>query len=140
MAYWIEGFAVGVPVGNAKNACQIFAGTNTSPWPMIAMPQNQWITVDLHHGPQWGDTDRWQPNLPANMKAVFLSGELIITGDLSDPTTENLWMNFRSPGDSLQAGNYQSHTIAPNYFGSRSNCCVWVPVVGNKFEVYWNGD
>lgn len=134
---WNEGSVIGIPTDNAKYPAQIIVGDTGTQWPLISIPPNQWVTIDLSNGPQWGSGPTWQPNIPQDVVGVFLSGLLII----SHPNTGftcNLWANFRAPGSSLQGNAYQVQAVeATAGAGVRSNAAVWVPVVNRKFEIYW---
>lgn len=139
---WLEGSVVGVPDDNAKRPVAVFArwdGVGTIP--NISIPPNQWVTIDMANGSQWtvnGDAVTFQPNLPSDTKAVFLSGLLVITHPGGSVTCD-LWANFRKPGSSLPHDSYQMQTIeAIAGSGVRSNAAVWVPVADRKFEFYWH--
>lgn len=140
-AGWIEGSTVGVPDDNAKRPLAVFVSTETS-WtaPIISIPANTWVTIDLANGSIWnlnGDTTSYQPNLPSDTKAVFLSGLLVISHPGGSVTCD-LWANFRRPGSSLPHDSYQVQTIeATSGAGIRSNAAVWVPVSDRKFQFYW---
>lgn len=145
---WLEGSAIGVPAGNAKRPIGIFVRYDASfTIPNVPLPPDTWHTIDLNNGPQWvvnNDPDTFQPNLPNDVKAVFLSGLLIISHPGYPTGTVDLWANFRAPGDTLDAGSYQIQTIQAGPAadqpvpGVRSNCAVWVPVKDKKFEFYWH--
>lgn len=142
-AAWSEGTIFGAPTDNAKIPIGLFVrydGIGTVP--DIAIPAGQWVTIDLADGPAWcrnGDCATYQPRLPQDVKAVFLSGLLIITYPSASPGGVcDLWANFRAPGSDLPDGSYQIQTIeATGGAGQRSNAAVWVPVVDRKFEVFW---
>lgn len=139
MTQWAECDVTGIPLGNAKNVGQIIVGTSGVQWPLMAIPPSQWVTIDYSNGPQWGAIGGpWQPNLPLDVKGIFLSGILIISHPGNGVGTCNIIANFRAPGSSLAAGNYQMQTLeAGNLEGVRSNAAVWVPMVDRKIEFYW---
>lgn len=139
---WVESSSFGVPLNNAKRPIGLlvrYDGVGTIP--AISIPADTWVTVDLANGPNWyvnGDQTTFQPNLPEDTKAIFLSGLLIITHPGGSVTCD-LWANFRAPGSSLPYNSYQVQTIeAISGSGIRSNAAVWVPVVNRRFEVYWH--
>ncbi len=145
-AEWVEGSTIGVPWDNAKRPTAIFVTSldPTASIPRIPIPPNQWVLIDLTNGPDWdvtefgGDNVRWQPDIPEDTIAVFLSGMLIITHP-GGIITCDLWANFRAPGGDLFEGSYQMQTIeAVAGSGSRSTASVMVPVVDRRFEFYWN--
>jgi hypothetical protein len=140
---WKEGGIIGIPSDNGKRPIGVFVSTEaTSFIPAISIPTDQWVTIDLANGSAWyygGDQTTFQPNVPADAKAVFLSGILFISHPGGNVGTCNLWANFRVPGDMLPSGSYQMQTIEANSgAGSRTNAAVWVPVVDRKFEFYWS--
>lgn len=139
---WNEATFFGAPSDNAKRPIGVLvrydaAGTI----PAISIPPDTWVIIDLANGPSWyvnGDKTTFQPNLPEDTKAIFLSGLLIITHP-GGTVTCDLWANFRAPGSSLQSGSYQMQTIeAVAGSGVRSNAAVWVPVVNRRFEFFWH--
>jgi hypothetical protein len=141
-AEWLEGSTVGIPADNGKRPNGVFVrhdGVGTRP--AINIPADTWVTIDLTNGSAWdvnGDTVTFQPNLPADTKAVFLSGLAIITHP-GGAITCDLWANFRAPGDDLAYNGYQIQTLESIAgSGVRSNAAVWVPVVDRKFEFYWH--
>lgn len=139
---WIEGSVFGAPSDNSKRPIAIFArhdGAGTIP--LISIPPNQWVTINLANGSQWnvnGDPVTFQPNLPEDTKAIFLSGLVVITHPGGSVTCD-LWANFRAPGSTLPHDSYQMQTIeAISGSGVRSNAAAWVPVVNRQFQIYWH--
>lgn len=144
LGQWVEGSVIGVPADNAKRPLALFVrwdGVGTIP--NEPLPPNTWVTVDLTNGSKWcvnDDCTSYQPNIPADTKAIFLSGLLIITHPLTPGNvfTCDLWANFRAPGSTLPSGSYQIQTIeALGGSGVRSNAAIFVPVRDRKFELYW---
>lgn len=140
---WNEGVVFGAPSDDAKRPIGLFVRYDgIATVPNISIPAGQWVTIDLADGPAWcvrGDCTTYQPRLPEDVKAIFLSGLLIITYPSASPVGVcDLWANFRAPGSDLAGGSYQIQTIeASGGGGQRSNAAVWVPVVDRKFEVFW---
>ncbi len=139
---WNEATIFGAPSDNAKRPIGVlvrYDGVGTLP--AISIPPDTWVTIDLSNGPQWyynGDQTTFQPNLPEDTKAVFLSGLLIITHP-GGVITCDLWANFRAPGSTLPYNSYQVQTLeAIAGSGVRSNAAVWVPVVNRQFQIYWH--
>jgi hypothetical protein len=143
-AQWVEGQRIGVSNDNAKRPLAVFVrwdGAGTVP--NRAIPARQWVTIDLTNGPQWivnGDPETYQPNLPHDAKAIFLSGILVITHPSDGRAVIcDLTANFRAPGSNLPHDSYQMQTIeASSGNGMRSNAAVWVPVKDRQFEMYWS--
>lgn len=134
---WQEGSTIGIPLDNAKFPAQIIVADSGTQWPLQSIPPGVWVTIDLANGPQWGSGPTWQPNVPPDIKGTFWSGLLIISHP-GGGVTCNITVNFRAPGSTLTAGNYQAQTLeATSYAGVRSNAAVWVPVVDRKFEFHW---
>lgn len=139
---WRESSVIGISGDNAKRPIALFVrhdGIGTIPAQSI--PSGQWVTVDLTNDTRWcvnNDCFTYQPNLPIDTKAVFLSGLLVITHPGGSVTCD-LWANFRAPDSTLPEGSYQMQTIeATAGAGVRSNAAVWVPVKERKFDVYWS--
>jgi hypothetical protein len=144
-AQWRESSVIGIGADNAKRPLAVFVrwdGLGTVP--NQAIPARQWVTIDLSNGPQWivnGDDRTYQPNIPRDTVAVFLSGILVITHPSvpGQAVICDLTANFRAPGSSLPYDSYQMQTIeASAGNGVRSNAAVWVPVKDRKFEMYWS--
>lgn len=135
---WVEGTVMGVAAGNSKYPTAIFINTVDGVAANNARGAyyGYWNTLDLVNGrdPVSGAAF----NLPSDIKAVFISGILIIT---HGPTFElaDLAITFRAPGNNLLGGdNRMMQTIEASVGnGQRSNAAVWVPVVNGKVEWYW---
>ena len=141
-ADWEEASAIGVSADNAKRPIALFVrwdGVGTIP--AISISKDTWVTIDLENGSQWcvsGDCITYQPNIPLDTKAIFLSGLLVITHPGGSVTCD-LWANFRAPGSPLPATSYQMQTIeATPGAGQRSNAAVWVSVTNKQFQFYWH--
>lgn len=93
------------------------------------------------HGGQagvWQRIDLKPMGVPADAKAAFLSGVLIITHGAKVVTCD-LQLALRGPGSNLDAGNYIGQTIeAKPENGMRSNMSSWVPLVDGAFELMWS--
>lgn len=122
---WHECTLVGVEDDNSKGPIGIFFNT----------------AAGIGPGPGvWTQVDCKPLGVPADVKSVFLSGLLIISGG-SEATTYNLTLALRAPGSTLDPGNYLGQTIAVGAAsGSRSGFASWVPVVNGVFEYQWNKD
>lgn len=101
-------------------------------WPMMPLPPQTWLTIDLADGPQWNG---WMWQLPLTTVAVELTGILVVTNPAAVPC--EVRVTVRPPGSTWHEAGYQMQTGAPAVGGSRSNATVTVAVVDRKFELYW---
>jgi len=154
-AAWSECQTFGAPVDNARNNVITVNTTYSFRNPNMLLPINQWHTIDLANGPHW---QRGQPNLPADVKAICLSGILVTTNN--GAATSNMYAFFRAHGSAHPAvgrdmvpANWpqsgpadlsipvnatdQMQVVAAVGDGDRSTACVWVPVVDRKFDFFW---
>lgn len=121
-ADWVEGSIAGVRNDNSKAPIAVFVNSYTPAGPGAG----QWVSIDT--APM---------GIPADAKAVFLSGVLIITHGTTQQTCD-LQVSLRAPGDQLNAGNYIGQTIEASVGnGMRSNMSSWVPVKNGHFEFWW---
>lgn len=87
------------------------------------------------------------PNVPADIKAVYLCGLLIITNNSGSGQFQNygaladLLVYFRAPGapPSIPGWNidFPGQACMAGFGGQRSGCSLWVPVVNGQFEWMW---
>jgi hypothetical protein len=123
LAGWQEVNVIGVRTDNSKAPTVIFINTYTGTGPAPGV---------------WHQIDVTALGVPADAKAAFLSGILIISHGTTAQTCD-LTVSLRAPGDDLLAGNYIGQTIETAVGGGqRSNMSSWVPLVGGKFEFQWN--
>lgn len=133
---WIETTRLGVNPDNSKGPIAVYVGGNFAGWSdaqAIPMPMapGQWHRVTL------------PSSVPADVRAVFLSGLLIIThpsdaNGVRLPIICNVTGTVRAPGSSLHEGNYQLQAITTaTADGVRSNAATWVPVVDRTFEFFY---
>ena len=126
---WVEGTTIGVSPDNSKAPLAIYIGGSFEAWrDSHAIPgpmaPGRWFTVTLS-------------TIPADSKAVFLSGLMLITHPLT-PVICNLTATFRAPGSNWHEGNYQLQVAATKTLdGPRSTVATWVPVKDRAFEFYW---
>lgn len=88
-----------------------------------------------------GTADTWQRidlkphGVPADAKAVQLTGILIVTHG-QQPETADLSVAFRRPGvDAVTCANYVGQTVEAHVGGGqRTNLMTWVPVVDGAVE------
>ncbi len=120
---WVTATEIGINPANSKGPVALFAN---SAYPQYHPPRGVWHQVDVT---RWG--------IPADAKAVLLSGILLITHGYAQQTCD-VQMAFRAPGDTLDAGNYILQTIeAAVGSGQRSNAATIVPLRGGRFEWQW---
>lgn len=120
---WQESTSIFINPDNTKRPAVVFVNSYTASGPVAAY----WATIDLK---PYG--------VPADAKAAFLSGILIITHG-SNVVTCDLSVALRAPGSQLDPGNYIGQTIeAKPENGMRSNMASWVPLVNGTFEMQWN--
>jgi len=151
---WTECQTFGAPVDHDHNNVIYVNNGTTFRNPDISIPMGQWTTIDLANGSQWL---RGQPNLPADVKAICLSGILVTTN--TGTATSNMYAFFRAHGSTQPAvapglpahwpdsgpsdpstfanGTYLMQASAAVGGGARSNACVWVPVNDLKFDYFW---
>jgi hypothetical protein len=92
---------------------------------MAAFPENRWNTVDL------------AGLIPAGVKAVHLSGLLIIThGTVSEVCDLNL--AYRRYGDSGEYGHTAQIIEAGVNQGQRTPHSTWIPVGDDRFQIKWH--
>lgn len=126
---WIETSIVGFNPDNSKAPTALYFGGDFPAWDdaaaiPYALTPDTWHLVTLPY------------TVPADAKAVFLSGLLILT----NPSTIgicNLTVTFRAPGSTWDSGNYQLQTASTaGSGGSRAPASTFAPVVNRQFEVY----
>ncbi len=126
---WASAQEILTPTGPPPTA--IFINTYngygvTIPWNGYIYGKNAWTTVDL------------TPHIPADAKAVFLQGILIITHG-ANVETADLTINLRPPSSPEAGANYEGQTIeAMVGGGQRSSFAAWVSVENGKFQFWWN--
>jgi hypothetical protein len=129
-AQWVEGSRLGVSADNSKGPLAIYIGGDYDAWnDAHAIPRpmapNMWHRITLDQ-------------IPADAKAVFLSGLLVITPPTPLRVICDLRATFRAPGSTLHEDNYQMQTIeATELGGVRSNAAAWVPVKDRTFEFFY---
>jgi hypothetical protein len=103
-------------------------------------PTALFINTAANYGAEpnvWHDLDVCALGVPADVKAVFLQGMLIITHGTTGETA-NLTIAFRSPTSTMDAGNYIGQVIEPWIGGGqRSPFAAFVPVIGGKVQYQW---
>jgi hypothetical protein len=120
---WTEGSKIGVVTDNPEAYLAIFVNsTNAEATP----PAGEWIPLNVT---QFG--------IPADAKAVYIGGTLIITHG-KKPQTCDLTVAFARPGSATVTGNYIFQAIeAETEGGQRSTAGAWVPVVDGVTEWQW---
>jgi hypothetical protein len=139
---WTEGSIVGVPLEHGKSPVVVYvwhAGLNAvdniprKPLPASPAETAVWHTIDLANLAE----SIVENGVPADAKAIVLQGIAGATGVAG--VYCGMVANFRAPGATLHAGNYQIQAIASNPGGSyRENVSITVPVRDRKFEFWWN--
>lgn len=121
-ADWAEGSTFGVRTDNTKTPTAVFLNSYTG----VGVPSGQWQTIDVS-----------TLGIPADAKAVFLSGILIITHG-SVTQTCDLQVSLRGYGDNLAANNYIGQAVETHIGGGqRSTMSAFVPVIDGKFQFLW---
>lgn len=119
---WVQGNTFGVRDDNTTAVNAIFVNSHTG-----------YGGVDR----EWHEVNVVPLGVPADAKAVFLAGILIITHGTTEETAD-LTIALRAKGDALNPGNYIGQTTEPHVGGGqRSNMAAWVPLRDGKFEYYW---
>jgi hypothetical protein len=139
-AGFIEGTRIGVTAGypTQENPPVIFFNAVDST--EDGKPSGVWHTVTV-------------PNVPADVKAVFLTGLLIITNEtcpafmgppqcpLPPWESADLHIYFRAPGALPPPGlggiDFPCQATHSGHGGTRNPCGVWVLVVGRQFQWWW---
>lgn len=123
---WVESTVTGVRQGDVydKNLPPLVA-TNSYSRPGVN-PAGQWHLADVT-----------THNIPADVKAVFLTGRLVITHGTNQETCD-LTIAFRAPGADVSADDWMGQAVEAHVGGGqRSGFASWVPVVDGKFEWLW---
>jgi len=111
----------GVVQGSPRAADFIFINSYTG----AGQAAGQWNTLYV------GDI------VPADVKAIYLSGLLIITHGTSQETCD-IYTSFRALGNDTPSGFHSGQTIEAHIGGGqRSNTALWVPVTDGYIEFYW---
>ena len=120
---WVEGSKIGVLTDNPESYSAIFvnsANSDTTP------PAGEWIPLKLT---QFG--------IPADAKAVFIGGILIITHGRKTQLC-NLTVTFAKLGSTSATGNYIFQAAeGQTEGGQRSTAGAWVPVVDGVTVWQW---
>ena len=120
---WAEGSKIGVLTDNPESYPAIFvnsAKAETTP------PAGEWIPLNVA---QFG--------IPADAKAVFIGGMLIITHGRKTQLC-NLTVTFAKPGTATAPNNYIFQAIeGQTEGGQRSTSGAWVPVVDGVTVWQW---
>lgn len=119
---WTEGTIFGVRTDNTNAVNALFVNTYTETSPS----DGKWTTIDVT-----------ALGVPANAKAVTLTGILIITHGMT-PELCDLHIAIRAVGDDLHPGNYIGQVEETSVTGGqRSTMSTLVPLREGKFEYYW---
>lgn len=118
---WVQSTQIYTALDNTKNPVPVFSNS----WTGQGIPADgNWYTVDLK---PYG--------VPADAKAAFLSGILIVShGDFAG--TVNMYINLRAPNSSVPCANALGQVVdAFVGGGQRSGFSSWVPLVNGQFQV-----
>jgi hypothetical protein len=120
---WVEGSKIGVLTDNPESYAAIFVNSIN---PDTTPPAGEWIALKLA---QFG--------IPADAKAVFIGGILIITHGRKTQLC-NLTVTFAKPGSTSATGNYIFQAAeGQTEGGQRSTAGTWVPVVDGVTLWQW---
>ena len=120
---WVEGSKIGVLTDNPESYAAIFVNSVN---PDTTPPAGEWIPLKLA---QFG--------IPADAKAVFIGGILIITHGRKTQLC-NLTVTFAKPGSTSATGNYIFQAAeGQTEGGQRSTAGTWVPVVDGVTLWQW---
>lgn len=123
---WVEGQIIGVPYYSpSEYPPVVFANSLQASDPNF--PEGRWVAVEIN-------------TLPADTKAVHLTGILIITYGSSDLSeTADLTLRLRrylGPGNGYNP-DYVGQVCEVRLGGVRSSFASWVAVENRKFELFW---
>jgi hypothetical protein len=120
---WVEGSKIGVLTDNPESYPAIFVNSVTPETTPLA---GEWISLNVT---QFG--------IPADAKAVFIGGILIITHGRKTQLCD-LTVTFAKPASSSATGNYIFQAIeGETEGGQRSTAGAWVPVVDGVIDWQW---
>lgn len=120
---WVEGSKIGVLTDNPEAYPAIFVNSVN---PETTPPAGEWISLQVA---QFG--------IPADAKAVYIGGILIITHGRKTQLCD-LTVTFAKPGSTSTTGNYIFQAIeAQTEGGQRSTAGAWVPVVDGVTVWQW---
>lgn len=141
---WNECEKIAVKADQTKGPSVIFVGyMNGAPtpweynWPMKPLPPDTWNLVDLADASMWHG---WNLNVPADAKAIFISGTLVSSG-VPTPDYCAITMAYAALGSEYgnDVGNYQAAAVSPIPTGAfRENASMWVPLNDRKFSFFWH--
>jgi len=125
---YLECSNIGVPaagIGGVDNTLIFMNTVNVALGPsQLGPPADQWIEYDV--------TQR----VPADVKAVFLAGILLITNNATSPA--NMTVAFAAPNAGVDPHSYTFQATLAGYGGVRQPASTWVPVVNGKFWLFWH--
>lgn len=122
LAAWTPSETFSTATDNPKAPVVIFLNTYTG-YNADIFKQGEWATVDLK---PYG--------VPADAKAAFLSGILIVTGG------GDIMLAFRGMGDTLDCANYLGQALEwESSGGIRSTQATVVPLNNGQFQVCFKG-
>ena len=120
---WVEGSKIGVLTDNPESYPVIFVNSVN---PDTTPPAGEWISLKLA---QFG--------IPADAKAVYIGGILIITHGRKTQLCD-LTVTFAKPGSTSTTGNYIFQAIeGQTEGGQRSTAAAWVPIVHGVTVWQW---
>ena len=106
---------------------------------VIPAIENNYGYINTHtgYGPYintWMEVDTTIYGVPADAKAVFLIGRLIITGG-SASQSPNMTVLFAKPSSTISQSVYQIQATGK---GVRQPFSTWVPLENGKYKFLWN--
>ena len=120
---WVEGSKIGVLTDNPESYPAIFVNSTKAETPP---PAGEWIPLKVT---QFG--------IPADAKAVFIGGILIITHGKKTQLCD-LTVTFAKPGTTTAPSSYIFQAIEPQTEGGqRATVGAWVPVVDGVTVWQW---
>lgn len=120
---FVEGSTIGIVAHSPTQFPVVFFNSYTGEG-LAKFPENEWTTVDV------GGI------IPLSIKAIYLSGLLIITHGTSEQTCD-LTLAYRNQGDSVDYP-YTAQTIETAVSGGqRTPHSIWIPIQDGKFQIKW---
>lgn len=122
-AGFVEGTTLGVVAHSPKQIPVVFFNTHTGEG-MAAFPENEWATVDVSRV------------IPAVVKAVYLSGLLIVTHGTAEELCD-LTLAYRNDGDTEDYSYIAQAVETTVDAGQRTPHSIWIPVREGRFQIKW---
>lgn len=100
-----------------------------------------YINTATGYGPYintWATVDVTTYGVPADAKAVFLMGRLLLSAN-STPHKQIMTVLFAKPSSTVSSSVYQIQAVKDsNITAVRTNFATWVPLENGEFKFLWN--